>query len=101
VGDRDPSDAAAACVLLRDLRAGGSTRQRTHETVARLKSETGIDAAAHLTCVAATQGEIDDVARAYWDAGIRHIVALRGDPTTGWARNTARTPAVTRMPRPS
>ena len=63
--------------------AGGSTRQRTHETVARLKSETGIDAAAHLTCVAATQGEIDDVARAYWDAGIRHIVALRGDPPTG------------------
>jgi methylenetetrahydrofolate reductase (NADPH) len=59
--------------------AGGSTRQRTHETVARLKSETGIDAAAHLTCVAATQGEIDEVARAYWDAGIRHIVALRGD----------------------
>lgn len=63
--------------------AGGSTRQRTHETVARLKSETGIDAAAHLTCVAATQGEIDDVARAYWDAGIRHIVALRGDPPSG------------------
>jgi len=63
--------------------AGGSTRQRTHETVARLKTETGIDAAAHLTCVAATQGEIDDVARAYWDAGIRHIVALRGDPPTG------------------
>ena len=63
--------------------AGGSTRQRTHETVARLKSETGIDAAAHLTCVAATQGEIDEVARAYWDAGIRHIVALRGDPPSG------------------
>ena len=63
--------------------AGGSTRQRTHETVARLKNETGIDAAAHLTCVAATQGEIDDVARAYWDAGIRHIVALRGDPPAG------------------
>jgi methylenetetrahydrofolate reductase (NADPH) len=63
--------------------AGGSTRQRTHETVARLKTDTGIDAAAHLTCVAATQGEIDDVARAYWDAGIRHIVALRGDPPTG------------------
>ncbi|UYN96009.1 MAG: methylenetetrahydrofolate reductase [NAD(P)H] [Enhydrobacter sp.] len=60
--------------------AGGSTRQRTHETVARLKRETGIDAAAHLTCVGATCGEIDDVARAYWDAGIRHIVALRGDP---------------------
>ncbi len=63
--------------------AGGSTRQRTHETVARLQSETGIDAAAHLTCVAATKGEIDDVARAYWDAGIRHIVALRGDPPSG------------------
>jgi len=63
--------------------AGGSTRQRTHETVARLKKETGIDAAAHLTCVAATQGEINDVARAYWDAGIRHIVALRGDPPGG------------------
>jgi methylenetetrahydrofolate reductase (NADPH) len=63
--------------------AGGSTRQRTHETVARLKSDTGIDAAAHLTCVAATQGEIDDVARAYWEAGIRHIVALRGDPPGG------------------
>lgn len=63
--------------------AGGSTRQRTHETVARLKKDTGIDAAAHLTCVAATQGEIDDVARAYWDAGIRHIVALRGDPPGG------------------
>ncbi len=60
--------------------AGGSTRQRTHETVARLTKETGIDAAAHLTCVAATCGEIDDIARAYWDAGIRHIVALRGDP---------------------
>ena len=63
--------------------AGGSTRQRTHETVARLKKETGIDAAAHLTCVAATQGEIDEVAREYWDAGIRHIVALRGDPPSG------------------
>jgi methylenetetrahydrofolate reductase (NADPH) len=63
--------------------AGGSTRQRTHETVTRLKSETGIDAAAHLTCVAATRAEIDDVARAYWDAGIRHIVALRGDPPGG------------------
>jgi methylenetetrahydrofolate reductase (NADPH) len=63
--------------------AGGSTRQRTHETVARLKKETGIEAAAHLTCVAATQGEINDIARSYWDAGIRHIVALRGDPPAG------------------
>jgi len=63
--------------------AGGSTRQRTHDTVERLKKDTGIDAAAHLTCVAATTGEIDDIARAYWDAGIRHIVALRGDPPGG------------------
>lgn len=63
--------------------AGGSTRQRTHETVVRLKKETGIDPAAHLTCVAATRGEIDEIARAYWDAGIRHIVALRGDPPQG------------------
>jgi methylenetetrahydrofolate reductase (NADPH) len=63
--------------------AGGSTRQRTHDTVVRLKQETGIDPAAHLTCVAATRGEIDDVARAYWDAGIRHVVALRGDPPSG------------------
>ena len=79
--------------------AGGSTRQRTHDTVARLKSETGIDAAAHLTCVAATQGEIDDIARAYWDAGIRHIVALRGDPPGGWAASTHRILAATPTPR--
>ncbi len=59
--------------------AGGSTRERTHRTVKRIQSETGIEAAAHLTCVGASRGEIDDVARAYWDAGIRHIVALRGD----------------------
>ncbi len=63
--------------------AGGSTRQRTHDTVVRLKKETGIDPAAHLTCVGAVRGEIDDIARAYWDAGIRHIVALRGDPPSG------------------
>jgi len=63
--------------------AGGSTRQRTHDTVVRLKQETGIEPAAHLTCVAATKGEIDDVAHAYWDAGIRHVVALRGDPPSG------------------
>jgi methylenetetrahydrofolate reductase (NADPH) len=60
--------------------AGGSTRQRTHETVVRIKRETGVEPAAHLTCVAATRDEIDEVARSYWDAGIRHIVALRGDP---------------------
>jgi len=63
--------------------AGGSTRQRTHDTVIRLKKETGIEPAAHLTCVGATRPEIDDVACAYWDAGIRHVVALRGDPPSG------------------
>jgi len=59
--------------------AGGSTRERTHATVKRIVEETGLKPAAHLTCVAASRGEIDDIVRAYWDAGIRHIVALRGD----------------------
>ncbi len=62
--------------------AGGSTRERTHKTVARIASETSIPAAAHLTCVDATREEIDEVAHAYWEAGVRHIVALRGDPST-------------------
>lgn len=63
--------------------AGGSTRERTHDTVLRIINETGLSVAAHLTCVAATKDEIDDVLRAYWDAGVRHIVALRGDPPGG------------------
>jgi methylenetetrahydrofolate reductase (NADPH) len=63
--------------------AGGTTRERTHATVARLVKETAIKPAAHLTCVGATREEIDDVARAYLDAGVRHIVALRGDPPSG------------------
>jgi methylenetetrahydrofolate reductase (NADPH) len=62
--------------------AGGSTRERTHNTVARIAKETAIPAAAHLTCVEASKGEIADVANAYWEAGVRHIVALRGDPPT-------------------
>jgi methylenetetrahydrofolate reductase (NADPH) len=60
--------------------AGGSTRERTHNTVARIAGETPLAAAAHLTCVAASKAEIADVADAYWEAGVRHIVALRGDP---------------------
>ena len=60
--------------------AGGSTRERTHATVRRIRQETALEPAAHLTCVAATRDEIDAVAHAYWEAGIRHIVALRGDP---------------------
>ncbi len=63
--------------------AGGSTRERTHATVARIVRETDLKPAAHLTCVDATKDEVDQVARAYWDAGIRHIVALRGDPAAG------------------
>ena len=60
--------------------AGGSTRERTHATVERIVKETSLTPAAHLTCVGATREEIDAVAKAYWDAGVRHIVALRGDP---------------------
>ena len=63
--------------------AGGSTRERTHATVHRIRQETPLEPAAHLTCVAATRQEIDAVARDYWDAGVRHIVALRGDPPSG------------------
>ncbi|MBT5072709.1 MAG: methylenetetrahydrofolate reductase, partial [Kordiimonadaceae bacterium] len=64
--------------------AGGGTRERTHSTVSRILKETSLTPAAHLTCVGATKGEVDDVARAYWDEGVRHIVALRGDmPTIG------------------
>src|SRR3546814_3076596 len=59
--------------------AGGSTRERTHGTVKRIVQETMLTPAAHLTCVGATRAETDEVIRAYWDAGIRHIVALRGD----------------------
>ncbi len=63
--------------------AGGSTRERTHATVARIVRETMIRPAAHLTCVAASRDEVDAVIRGYWNAGVRHIVALRGDPVGG------------------
>ncbi len=66
--------------------AGGSTRERTHATVARIQRETSMPAAAHLTCVEASRAEIDEVAEEYWAAGVRHIVALRGDPPTAGAR---------------
>src|SRR5947199_376305 len=61
--------------------AGGSTRERTHSTVERILQETALTPAAHLTCVGATREEIDAVARGYWELGVRHIVALRGDPS--------------------
>ena len=60
--------------------AGGSTRERTRATVERILKETDLSPAAHLTCVGATRDEIDSIAKSYWDAGVRHIVALRGDP---------------------
>lgn len=63
--------------------AGGSTRERTHQTVSRIVKETGLEVAAHLTCVAATRAEVDAVLRDYWAAGVKHIVALRGDPPGG------------------
>lgn len=63
--------------------AGGSTRERTHATVARIAAESAVPPAAHLTCVEASRAEIDEVAHAYWDAGVRHIVALRGDVPGG------------------
>ena len=63
--------------------AGGSTRERTHTTVARIVKETALQPAAHLTCVNATKDEVNEVAKAYWAAGVRHIVALRGDPADG------------------
>ncbi|MEO0880040.1 MAG: methylenetetrahydrofolate reductase [NAD(P)H] [Pseudomonadota bacterium] len=63
--------------------AGGSTRERTHDTVARLVKERGMTVAAHLTCVGADRAEVDSVLRDYWSAGVKHIVALRGDPPGG------------------
>jgi methylenetetrahydrofolate reductase (NADPH) len=66
--------------------AGGSTRERTHNTVARIARETNVPAAAHLTCVDASKDDIAEVADAYWHAGVRHIVALRGDPPIAGAQ---------------
>lgn len=88
--------------------AGGSTRDRTHRTVMRILDETTLSAAAHLTCVDASRGDVDEVIQAYWDAGIRHIVALRGDPpgalggvyeprADGYANATELTAGITRI----
>src|SRR5215217_3885773 len=63
--------------------AGGSTRERTHSTIARILAETELLPAAHLTCVGAARGEIDDIVGRYHEIGVRHIVALRGDPPGG------------------
>ncbi|MDA1101118.1 MAG: methylenetetrahydrofolate reductase [NAD(P)H] [Proteobacteria bacterium] len=63
--------------------AGGSTRQRTHDTVMRIQDEGGLPCAAHLTCVGSSRDEITAIAKGYWDKGIRHLVALRGDAPDG------------------
>lgn len=63
--------------------ADGSTRARTHAAVERIIKETSLTAAPHLTCIGASKDEIDDIAREYWDMGVRHLVALRGDPPKG------------------
>jgi methylenetetrahydrofolate reductase (NADH) len=95
-----PNDAAMEATLWRSLQrlspleprfvsvtygADGSTRSRTHQLVTRIQRETPLTGAPHLTCVSASRGEILDIARQYWDQGIRHIVALRGDPPQGSA----------------
>ena len=66
--------------------ADGSTRERTHAAVRRIMSETKLTAAPHLTCIGASRGEVDEIARQYWDMGVRHIVALRGDPPKDQAK---------------
>lgn len=66
--------------------AGGTTRERTHQQVVRIQNEAHIPAAAHLTCVEATREQVDEIARHYWEEGIRHIVALRGDPPDGHSK---------------
>lgn len=63
--------------------ADGSTRERTHNVVSRVQKETGLNCVPHLTCIGASRGEVLDIARRYWDQGIRHIVALRGDAPAG------------------
>lgn len=63
--------------------AGGSTRERTHRTVERILKETAMRPAAHLTCVGAARAEVDEIIQEYWNLGVRHLVALRGDPLTG------------------
>lgn len=63
--------------------AGGSTRERTHSTITRILKETALLPAAHLTCVGASRGEIDEIVDRYHEVGVRHIVGLRGDPAGG------------------
>ena len=73
----------APCFVSVTYGADGSTRERTHNVVTRIQHETALTGAPHLTCIGATRGEILDIARGYWEQGIRHLVALRGDPPRG------------------
>lgn len=77
------SGAASSFFVSVTYGAGGSTRERTHKTVERILKETDLAPAAHLTCVGASQEEIDGIVKDYWDLGVRHLVALRGDPLEG------------------
>ena len=70
----------APCFVSVTYGADGSTRERTHGLVTRIQRQTQLTGAPHLTCIGASRGEILDIARGYWDEGIRHLVALRGDP---------------------
>ena len=63
--------------------AGGTGRERTHNTIKRILQETKLTPAAHLTCINASRSEIDEIAEKYWELGVKHIVALRGDPPQG------------------
>lgn len=72
--------------------AGGSTRERTHSTVSRIVNETQLKPAAHLTCVSATKEQVNEVIRSYKEAGVNHIVALRGDPAEGVGQTYKPTP---------
>jgi methylenetetrahydrofolate reductase (NADPH) len=97
-----PTDAAMDCTLWQSIArlasltpafvsvtygADGSTRTRTHHVVARIQRETSLVGAPHLTCIGASRGEILDIARQYWDMGVRRLVALRGDPPAGYQRH--------------
>jgi len=101
-----PADAAMEATLWRSLErlaplapcfvsvtygADGSTRERTHALVTRIQRQTQLTGAPHLTCIGASRGEILDIARGYWDEGIRHLVALRGDPPQGQSSYRPRT----------
>ncbi|HEX4387320.1 MAG TPA: methylenetetrahydrofolate reductase [Steroidobacteraceae bacterium] len=73
----------APCFVSVTYGADGSTRERTHAVVSRIQHETALTGAPHLTCVGAPREEILEIARGYWQEGIRHLVALRGDPPQG------------------